>query len=130
MSQSTVNHEKRTHAILSASRIQSALLCAGSVLAEEAMPEGPSSQAALQGTQVHELAELLLLGKPVPQDAPAELLRKAQTYVQAVYDFTPRAKKRHVELSLSAALQGIHPALGGRADLVAVGGGALTVRYL
>ena len=122
-----IDHKERAHALLSASKIHRALLCPGSVMAEDAMPDEPSSEAALRGTVVHELAEHLMCGRALPENVDMELLGKAKNYVKAVEDFTATAKKRYVELSVADALAGIHPALGGTADLVAVGGGTLTV---
>jgi hypothetical protein len=130
MTDKTVDHSIRAHARLSASRISRVSLCPGSLLAEEAMPPEPSSAAALRGTVVHELAEHLLAGRELPEDADAELVQMAQNYVKAVRDFTAQAKKLYIELNVTPALQAIHPALGGTADLVAVGGGMLTVADL
>lgn len=127
MTEETVDHSIRAHARLSASKIQRALLCAGSVMAEAEMPPEPSSEAALRGTVVHELAETLLSGRDIPENADPELLGKARNYVKAVEDFTASAKKRYVELNVTPALKTIHPSLGGTADLVAGGGGMLTV---
>lgn len=127
MTDQTSNHKERAHARLSASRIARASLCAGSLLAEEAAPEEASSAAAMRGTIVHELAESILAGRPLPENPDAALLRMAENYAKAVMDFTASAKKRYVELDVTPALQTIHPALGGTGDLVAVGGGMLTV---
>lgn len=130
MTDKTVNHSIRAHARLSASRISRVSLCPGSLLAEEAMPPEPPSEAALRGTIVHELAEDLLHQRSLPEDADQELVKMAYNYVKAVNDFTSQAKRLYVELDVTPSLQAIHPALGGTADLVAVGGGLLTVADL
>ena len=127
MTVETVNHKERAHARLSASRIARVSLCAGSLLAEEAAPPEESSAAAMRGTIVHELAETILAGRPLPENPDVALLKMAENYVKAVMDFTATAKKRYVELDVTPALQTIHPDLGGTADLVAIGGGMLTV---
>lgn len=125
-----INHEQRAHARLSASRIHRAIQCLGSVLAEDALPPEPAGAAALRGTVIHELSEHLLLGTTLPEDTDPELLKIAQAYVKSLTDFTPNVKKRHVELSITEALQEVHPSLGGTADYVGTGGGELVVADL
>lgn len=125
-----IDHEIRTHALISASRIQRASLCPGSVLAEEAMPPEPSSPAALRGTIIHELSEHLLAGRELPEGADSELVEVAKTYVKALDDFTQNIKREYIELSVTDALKTIHPALGGTADYVGTGGGEIIVADL
>lgn len=125
--QTDINHTERAHARLSASKIPRVLLCHGSLLAEEGMPPEPTNEAAARGTAIHEIAEHLLLGRSLPDDTPEDLIKVAQGYVKAVEQFTPNAKRKMVELSITEALQQIHPSLGGTADLVAIGGGELLV---
>jgi hypothetical protein len=123
----TVDHTVRFHAKLSASRVPRVALCAGSLLAEDALPAEPSGEAAAKGTAIHELAERILTGQPLPDDAPAVLVEVAQKYAHVVTEQTKGSKRRFVELNVTDALKTIHPWLGGTADYVAVGGGVLTV---
>jgi len=127
MTAETVNHTVRLHAKLSASRVPRVALCAGSLLAEDALPQEPSGEAAAKGTAIHELAERILTGQPISDDAPADLVEVAQKYAHVVTEQTKGAKKHFVELDVTEALKTIHPWLGGTADYVAVGGGVLTV---
>jgi len=122
-----IDHKVRGHARLSASRIPRVALCPGSLLAEEALPPEPSGEAAARGTAIHELAEVLLTERALPDDTPQDLLEVAMRYVAEALKETETAKKRYVELDVTPALKTIHPSLGGTADLVAVGGGVLTV---
>lgn len=123
----TVDHTVRLHAKLSASRVPRVALCAGSLLAEDALPAEPSGEAAAKGTAIHELAERILTGQPLPDDAPADLMEVAQKYAHVVTEQTKGSKRHFVELNVTDALKTIHPWLGGTADYVAVGGGVLTV---
>lgn len=125
-----IDHEQRKHARLSASKISRAIQCLGSVLAEEAMPPEPAGAAALRGTVIHELSEHLLLGTDLPENVDPELLSVAQGYVKAIDDFSGSIKKRYIEMNVTKALQEIHPALGGMADLVGTGGNELLVADL
>lgn len=127
MTDQTVNHTVRLHAKLSASRVSRVALCAGSLLAEDALPPEPSGEAATRGTAIHEIAEHLLAGQAIPEGVEQELIEVAQKYVHVVREQTKGAKKHFVELDVTDALKSIHPWLGGTADYVAIGGGTLTI---
>ena len=130
MTAETVNHQERAHAKLSASRVSRVALCAGSLLAEDALPPEPSGEAAAKGTAIHEIAEHLLTDRPIPDDTPADLLEVAKKYVHVVREQTKDYKKHFVELDVTDALKTIHPWLGGTADYVAIGNGTLMVADL
>jgi hypothetical protein len=55
-----VEHSSRLHALCSASGSERWLNCPGSVGLSRTVPEEPASEAALQGTRCHELAEEIL----------------------------------------------------------------------
>lgn len=120
-----IDHSQRQHARMSASKIPRVALCHGSLLAEEGMPN-QTSDAAERGTSIHELSERIWNGEQIT-DADPDLLAIAQKYVTTATEQTGHAKKRYVELDVTAALKTIHPSLGGTADLVAIGGGMMTV---
>lgn len=121
------NHTDRTHARLSASKLESVALCPGKLLLEEQCPDPPASEAAAYGTLVHEIAEAILSDKPLPENITHEQHDEAKAYIDTAYYKTPNAKKRHIELDVTEALKTIHPSLGGTADFVAIGGGELVV---
>lgn len=121
----TVDHGQRAHARMSASKIARVAVCPGSLLAEEGLPNS-TSEAAQRGTDIHEIAEKILRQQPVT-GADDDLLVIAQKYVTTALYQTSHAKKHYIELDVTEALKTIHPSLGGTADLVAIGGGVMTV---
>lgn len=127
-------HQARKHKRLSGSKVERALLCAGSVQLEATVPDPGAGEAALRGTAIHEIADALLSGKPVPaehQDKPQEWIDEAQEYATALTEYVqPWAKKTFVELCVDQGLGQIHAHLGGTADFVAIGAGRLLVADL
>ena len=101
MTAETVDHKARAHAKLSASRVPRVALCAGSLLAEDALPPEPSGEAAAKGTAIHEIAEHLLTERPIPDDTPADLLEVAKKYVHVVREQTKDYKKHFVEVDVT-----------------------------
>jgi len=84
------------HAKLSASGSHRWLACPGSVAAEQALPSGPSSIYAHEGSKAHELAEMALLhggdcfafeGNTLPEYNAAPVEREMCEYVQEYVDF-------------------------------------------
>lgn len=130
----TIDHSARRHKRLSGSRIERALLCAGSVQLESTLPEQEVNEAALRGTAIHEIADALLSGHPIPEhhsDKPDDWVEEAKDYASALTAYTaPWAKKRFVELRVDDGLGKLHPHLGGTADYVAIGSGRLLVADL
>ncbi len=124
-----IDHTARAHARMSASKIPRVALCHGSLLAEEGLPN-QSNAASERGTSIHELSERVWNGETDFPDADPEMLAIARKYVSTATEQTAHAKKRHIELDVTEALKTIHPSLGGTADLVAVGGGTMTVADL
>ncbi len=119
------DHAQRQHARMSASKISRVAVCPGSLLAEEGLPNS-TSEAAQRGTDIHEIAEQILRQQPVT-GVDAEMIAIAQKYVTTAMEQTAHAKKYHIELDVTEALKTIHPSLGGTADLIAIGGGVMTV---
>lgn len=119
------NHAQRQHAKMSASKISRVAVCPGSLMAEEGLP-GSFSEAAQRGTDIHEIAEQILRQQALG-DVDAAMLAIAQKYVATAMEQTAHAKKHYIELDVTEALKGIHPSLGGTADLIAIGGGIMTV---
>jgi len=110
---------------MSASKIARVAVCPGSLLAEEGLPNS-TSEAAQRGTDIHEIAEQILRQQPVT-GIDAEMLAIAQKYVTTAMEQTAHAKKHYIELDVTEALKTIHESLGGTADLIAIGGGVMTV---
>lgn len=104
----TIDHSARRHKRLSGSRIERALLCAGSVQLESTLPEQEVNEAALRGTAIHEIADALLSGHPIPEhhsDKPDDWVEEAKDYASALTAYTaPWAKKRFVELRVDDGL--------------------------
>jgi hypothetical protein len=119
------DHAQRQHARMSASKISRVAVCPGSLMAEEGLPNS-TSEAAQRGTDIHEIAEKLLRGESVA-GVDNDLLDVASRYVTTAIQETIYAKKHYVELDVTDALKTIHPSLGGTADLIAIGGGVMTV---
>lgn len=71
------------HAKLSASGSKRWMLCAGSVKAEEGLPDKSSPQAE-DGTLAHAVAESMLTGRHVPE-CSAEMMAYVQVYVDYVH---------------------------------------------
>lgn len=120
-----VEHKERAHARMSASKIARVAVCPGSLMAEDGLPN-TTSEAAQRGTDIHEIAENLLRGNAVT-GVDDGLLDVAVKYVATAMEQTAHAKKHYIELDVTEALKGIHESLGGTADLVAIGGGVMTV---
>lgn len=120
-----VEHKERAHARMSASKIARVAVCPGSLMAEDGLPN-TTSEAAQRGTDIHEIAENLLRGNAVT-GVDDGLLDVAVKYVATAMQQTAHAKKHYIELDVTEALKGIHESLGGTADLVAIGGGVMTV---
>lgn len=120
-----IDHTARAHARMSASKIARVAVCPGSLLAEEGLPS-TTSEAAQRGTDIHEIAEKILRQQPV-SGVDDDMLAIAQKYVTTAMDQTGHAKKHYIELDVTEALKTIHESLGGTADLVAIGGGVMTV---
>lgn len=102
------------HAKISASKVERMVLCPASLSLEAMIPEDKSSPAAQRGTDIHAIAEAMLLNKPwgpvdddlsIPAKEYAEFIRSMQ------FPF-------EVEVSLTGALQQVHPDLGGTADAI------------
>jgi hypothetical protein len=119
------DHAQRKHAKMSASKISRVAVCPGSLLAEEGLPS-TFSDAAQRGTDIHEIAEQMLRQQTVGE-VDAEMLAIASKYVSTALEQTAHAKKHYIELDVTQSLRGIHPSLGGTADLIAIGGGIMTV---
>lgn len=127
-----IDHKQRKHARLSGSKIERALLCAGSVQLEAQQPEQDSGDAAKRGTAIHEIADAMLRGLPVPAehlDKPEDWKEEARIYAFAVREHAASlsTKKNMVELRVDDGLRQLHDSLGGTADYVAIGGGWLLV---
>lgn len=120
-----IDHTARAHAFMSASKISRVAVCPGSLLAERGMPY-TTSDAAQRGTDIHEIAEKIMRQQPIT-DADDDMLSIASKYVATAMEQTAHAKKHYIELDVTDALKSIHPSLGGTADLVAIGGGIMTV---
>ena len=133
MTKEAVNHTDRAHARLSGSRIERALLCAGSVQLEATLPDQPND-AALRGTAIHEIADALLKGESVPAhhaDKPEDWIQEASDYARTLTEYAASwSKKRFVEMRVDDGLRQLHPSLGGTADYVAIGSGRLLVADL
>ena len=121
----TIDHTARAHAFMSASKISRVAVCPGSLLAERGMPS-TFSEAAQRGTDIHEIAEQMLRQQTVGE-VDAEMLAIASKYVSTAMEQTAHAKKHYIELDVTVALKTIHESLGGTADLIAIGGGIMTV---
>ena len=119
------DHAQRLHARMSASNISRVAVCPGSLLAEEGLPNS-TSEAAQRGTDIHEIAEQILRQQPVT-GVDDEMIAIAQKYVTTAMEQTAHAKKYYIELDVTEALKTIHESLGGTADLIAIGGGIMTV---
>ena len=77
----TIDHSARKHRRLSGSRIERALLCAGSVQLEATVPEVSTGEAAQRGTAIHEIADALLSGNQIPEhhsDKPDDWIEEAK----------------------------------------------------
>ena len=120
-----MQHAIRKHARLSASRIDRVMQCPGSFRLESQMPYEPAGEAAERGTAIHEVAEKLLAGQPVPSGTPQEYIELAQQYVDFVDGYFKSPRKRLIEVNVDAGLKPIHPALGGTADAILVEGNTL-----
>lgn len=71
------------HAKLSPSAAERWMTCPGSVVLSEGMPQ-KESPFALEGTQAHALAEMLLRKEPFTADTPAGMLDNVMVYVDHI----------------------------------------------
>ena len=83
-----------THAPISASRLDRIILCPGSYLLEQGLPN-PTNEAAQRGTDIHAMAQALWDNKPFQCDDP-EMLQVATDYVAVSYTHLTMPTKRIV----------------------------------
>lgn len=115
--------QQNNHARISASRVERIMLCPASFSLEAMMPESESGPAAQRGTDIHAIAEAMLLGKewgPADED----LVGPAKEYVKFINAFNLPV---HVESNLTPALSTLHPHLGGTADAIMINNDQLVV---
>jgi len=120
-------HENRKHARLSASRTDRFMQCPGSYRLESLMPYEPAGEAAAIGTAIHELSEIILTGKEIPDGTDPDHLSMAQGYANFVNALVENPRKKLIEVNLDEGLKSLHPALGGTADAVLVDGDHLHI---
>jgi len=114
-----------THAPISASRLDRIILCPGSYLLEQGLPN-PTNEAAQRGTDIHAMAQALWDNKPFQCDDP-EMLQVANDYVDYLKRASVSAKMIQLEWNLTPMLSKLHPDLGGTADAAFVIDNALHV---
>jgi CRISPR/Cas system-associated exonuclease Cas4 (RecB family) len=114
-----------THAPISASRLDRIILCPGSYLLEQGLPN-PTNEAAQRGTDIHAMAQDIWDNKPIECDDP-EMLQVATDYVDYLKQASTNAKMIKLEWNLTPMLSKLHPDLGGTADAVFVIDNALHV---
>lgn len=73
-----------SHSSIGASSAHRWLACPASIKLCEDAPLSRTSKYALEGTKAHEVAELLLLGKPIPLWADEAMIAGAKMYSQAI----------------------------------------------
>jgi hypothetical protein len=101
------------------------MVCPGSYRLESKMPYEPAGEAAERGTAIHEVAEKLLAGQPVPSGTPQEYIELAQQYVDFINSYFSSPRKKLIEVNLDEPLKTLHSALGGTADAILVEGNTL-----
>lgn len=122
-----MQHQTRKHARLSASRTDRFMQCPGSYRLESLMPYEPAGEAAAIGTAIHELSEIILSNKPIPDSADKDHVAMAQSYANFVNTLIDKPRKKLIEVNLDEGLKSLHPALGGTADAILVDGDHLHV---
>ena len=122
-----MQHTERKHARLSASRTDRFMTCPGSYRLESLMPYEPAGEAAAIGTAIHELSEIILTNKPIPEGTDPEHIAMAQGYADFIHGLIENPRKKLIEVNLDKGLKSLHPALGGTADAVLVDGDHLHI---
>ena len=122
-----IDHTERKHARLSASRTDRFMTCPGSYRLESLMPYEPAGEAAAIGTAIHELSEIILSNKPIPDGTDPDHIAMAQGYADFINTLIENPRKKLIEVNLDKGLKSLHPALGGTADAILVDGDHLHV---
>lgn len=74
------------HAKFSPSAAHRWMACPGSVKLSEQAPKQPPSPYAAEGTRAHEVAEAILLGKPIPAFADTDMIDNGKIYKSVIYE--------------------------------------------
>ena len=113
------------HAPISASRLDRIVLCPGSYLLEQGLPN-TTNDAAQRGTDIHAIAQAIWDGNQIECDDP-DMIQVATDYVDYLKRASISATMIQLEWNLTPMLSKLHPDLGGTADAVFVINQALHV---
>jgi hypothetical protein len=91
-----------SHSPIGPSAAKRILACPGSVGLVAKAPPQESSKYAEEGTRAHEVAELYVLGKPIPSWATEEMIDGAKMYAGLLEDITLASDNIQIPLKLEA----------------------------
>jgi hypothetical protein len=106
------------HSKLGASSYKRWKNCPGSIRLSEQAPAPRTSRAAQDGTDAHEIASNILLGKGTPKNIAVELLRPIMIYVWHIEELIKKSSRTKVWIEQRVDLSAVHPALFGTADAI------------